>query len=157
MKETPVKTRIKTAGLMIGRYFDETPRLEFSTELPPSVNHSHQNVTRRTKKGKTYTAKSPTPATRRWRTQAHVDAVNAKAAAKWRTPEEGAKVVVEITYFWPDESRDRDTHNRIKELMDALQRPHVFTNDCCALARELDYQTDPERPRIELCIWEKTG
>lgn len=120
--------------------------------LPPSVNHSHANAPRRSKTGKRYTAKVPTTRTLVWRNKAHVELRNAICTQSWRMPLKGAKVVVEIWYYWPDES-DRDTHNRLKELMDALQRAMVFPNDCCALAREQDYAVDREDPRIELRIY----
>jgi crossover junction endodeoxyribonuclease RusA len=127
--------------------------LRVSLELPPSVNHSHCNVRRRSRAGKLYTAKVPTSFTRGWRSRAHVDLRNALVAQGWKTPLKDAKVVVEIWYYWPDESYDRDTHNRIKELMDALQRALVFTNDCTALAREQDYVCDPAHPRLELRVY----
>ena len=132
---------------MIGR------ELNVALPLPPSVNHSHCNVRRRSKVGKVYTAKVPTSLTRSWRTKAHVAIRNAIVSQAWRVPGKGAKVVVEVWYYWPDESYDRDTHNRIKELMDALQRALVFPNDCTALAREQDYACDPADPRLELRVY----
>ena len=126
--------------------------LNVSLPLPPSVNHSHANALRRAKSGKIYHAKVPTARTLVWRNKAHVDLRNAICTQGWRTPLKGAKVIVEIWYYWPDEA-DRDTHNRLKELMDALELACVFPNDCCALAREQDYTVDPEDPRIELCIY----
>jgi Holliday junction resolvase RusA-like endonuclease len=128
-------------------------RLTIVLPLPPSVNHSHCNVRRRSRTGKIYTAKTPTAITRTWRARAHVAIRNAIVAQAWRVPSKGAKVVVEVWYYWPDESYDRDTHNRIKETMDALQRALVFPNDCTALAREQDYAYDPVDPRLELCVY----
>lgn len=127
--------------------------LNVCLELPPSVNHSHCNVRRRSRTGKIYTAKTPTAITRSWRSKAHVDLRNAIVSQAWRVPDKGSKVVVEVWYYWPDESYDRDTHNRIKEFMDALQRALVFPNDCTALAREQDYACDPADPRLELRIY----
>jgi crossover junction endodeoxyribonuclease RusA len=102
------------------------PVLRLALELPPSVNHSHKNALRRN-------------AARR-----------AIATARWRPIAEG-KVVVELSYFWPDRRR-RDTHNRIKELMDVLQAAGAFANDCQALARERDFQIDRRRPRVEVAV-----
>jgi len=74
-------------------------------------------------------------------------------AARWHPIAEG-KVVVELTYFWPDRRR-RDTHNRIKEVMDVLQAAGAFADDCQALARERDFRLDPERPRVEIAVRRK--
>jgi crossover junction endodeoxyribonuclease RusA len=126
--------------------------LNVSLPLPPSVNHSHAMARRRAKSGKLYTARVPTSRTMAWRSAAHVALRNAIVTQAWRTPAPGAKVVVEVWYYWPDESYERDTHNRLKELMDALQRALVFPNDCSALAREQDFTCDRENPRVELRI-----
>jgi crossover junction endodeoxyribonuclease RusA len=126
--------------------------LNVSLPLPPSVNHSHAMARRRAKSGKLYTTRVPTPSTIAWRSTAHVALRNAIVTQAWRTPAPGAKVIVEVWYYWPDESHERDTHNRLKELMDALQRALVFSNDSCALAREQDFAYDRKNPRIELRI-----
>jgi crossover junction endodeoxyribonuclease RusA len=128
--------------------------LNVSLPLPPSVNHSHAMARRRAKSGKLYTARVPTSRTTAWRSAAHVALRNAIVTQSWRTPAPGAKVVVEVWYYWPDESYERDTHNRLKELMDALERALVFPNDCYALAREQDFTCDRENPRVELRIFE---
>lgn len=125
--------------------------LVVALELPPSVNHSHKNVRRRARSGKLYTAKSPTPELRRWRAQAWIDLKDAIALAHWRTPPAEAVIVVELLYFWPD-LRRRDTHNRIKEIMDALQAAGVVRDDRQAIAREAGFRLDRERPRVEIRI-----
>lgn len=71
----------------------------------------------------------------------------------WRATTEG-KVVVELTYYWPDRRR-RDTHNGIKELMDLLQVAGAFADDCQALAVERDFCVDPDRPRVEIAVRRK--
>ncbi len=125
------------------------PRL--TLELPPSVNHSHKNALRRsTRTGRLHTAHVPTERTIAWRAGAYLAARRAIVAARWRPIAEG-KVVVELTYFWPDRRR-RDTHNRIKEVMDVLQEAGAFLNDCQALARERDFLVDRRRPRVEVMI-----
>ena len=127
------------------------PVLRLALELPPSVNHSHQNALRRsTRTGRLYTAQVPTERTMAWRAAAHHAARRAIVAARWRPVAEG-KVVVELSYFWPDRRR-RDTHNRIKELMDVLQAAGAFANDCQALARERDFEIDRRRPRVEVTV-----
>jgi crossover junction endodeoxyribonuclease RusA len=130
------------------------PVLRLAVELPPSVNHSHKNALRRSRRtGRLYTAQVPTGHTRAWRDAAYQAARRAIVTARWRPIAEG-KVVVELTYFWPDRRR-RDTHNRIKELMDVLQVAGAFANDCQALAREQDFRLDTERPRVEIAVRRK--
>ena len=130
------------------------PVLRLAVELPPSVNHSHKNALRRSiRTGRLYTAQVPTGQTMAWRAAAYHAARQAIVATHWRPIAEG-KVVVELTYFWPDRRR-RDTHNRIKELMDALQVAGAFANDCQALAREQDFRIDAERPRVEIALRRK--
>jgi crossover junction endodeoxyribonuclease RusA len=127
------------------------PVLRLALELPPSVNHSHKNALRRNARtGRLYTAQVPTGHTLAWRAAAYHAARRAIATARWRPIAEG-KVVVELSYFWPDRRR-RDTHNRIKELMDVLQAAGAFANDCQALARERDFQIDRRRPRVEVAV-----
>ena len=95
----------------------------------------------------------PTDRTIAWRAAAYHAARRAIVAACWRPIDEG-KVVVELTYFWPDRRR-RDTHNRIKELMDVLQAAGAFANDCQALARERDFLIDRQQPRVEVAVRRK--
>ena len=130
------------------------PVLRLAVELPPSVNHSHKNALRRSRRtGRPYTAQVPNGQTLAWRASAFYAARRAIVAARWHPITEG-KVVVELTYFWPDRRR-RDTHNRIKELMDALQAAGAFANDCQALARERDFRLDADRPRVEVALRRK--
>ncbi len=125
------------------------PVLRLAVALPPSVNHSHTNALRRSRgTGRPYTARVPTGHARAWRAATYQEVRLAIIAARWR-PISDRKVVVELTYFWPDRRR-RDTHNRIKELMDVLQAAGAFANDCQALAREHDFHLDNERPRVEI-------
>jgi Holliday junction resolvase RusA-like endonuclease len=98
--------------------------------------------------GRLYTAQVPTGNTLAWRTTVFHAARRAIMTAHWRPIAEG-KVLVELTYFWPDRRR-RDTHNRIKELMDVPQTAGAFANDCQALAREQDFHVGGERPRVEI-------
>jgi len=127
--------------------------LELALTLPPSTNHSHKNIRRCTRAGKPYTAQAPTPALLRWRAGAWIDLKNAIAASSWRRPPADAAVIVELRYFWPDLAK-RDTHNRIKEIMDAAESAGVFDNDRQAFAQEIPPAVlDRERPRVELRIF----
>lgn len=149
--EWPAGTQGSGAGETAARP-PAPPLLSVALELPPSVNHSHKNIRRRAKSGKLYTAKSPTVALLRWRLRAERAIGRAAHYQHWRRPEVEALVVVELQYFWPDRLR-RDTHNRIKEIMDALQRAGVYHDDRQAIARELGFSIDRERPRVELRIF----
>ena len=92
----------------------------------------------------------PTGGTLAWRAAAYQSVRRAIMAACWHPITDG-KVVVELTYFWPDRRR-RDTHNRIKELTDVLQEADAFADNCQALAREWDLQIDRQRPRVEVAV-----
>jgi crossover junction endodeoxyribonuclease RusA len=132
----------------------EAPVLRLAVALPSSVNHSHQNAVRRSRKtGGLYTAQVPTGGTLAWRAAAYQSVRRAIMAACWHPITDG-KVVVELTYFWPDRRR-RDTHNRIKELTDVLQEADAFADDCQALAREWGLQIDRQRPRVEVAVSRK--
>lgn len=126
--------------------------LELSLPLPPSVNHSHRPARAISKTGKPYLRRVPTDETKAWRSEAYFNARRAVVCTNWQPIIRG-KVVVELTYYWPDRRR-RDTHNRIKEIMDLLQTAGIFADDCQALARELDYLIDRKHPRVDLSIWE---
>ena len=63
-----------------------------------------------------------------------------------------ARVVVELRYFWPDRRR-RDTHNRIKEVCDALQRGWVFEDDCQVVVRELGFELDRANGHLEIAVF----
>ena len=68
-------------------------------------------------------------------------------------PPKGTKVVVEIYAFWPNKQR-HDMNNTHKLLMDAFE--HIFyEDDCCALARDMDYCVDRENPRLECYVYKK--
>lgn len=127
--------------------------LRVTLPLPPSVNHSHNLVRLHSKAGKPYTSRVPSAKTRAWRDEAWWLIKREVVCKHWRTIT-GAKVVVELTYYWPDRRR-RDTHNRIKEIMDALTVAGVFADDCQALARERDYRIDRDRPRVEVQVGRK--
>jgi crossover junction endodeoxyribonuclease RusA len=128
-------------------------RLELSLPLPPSVNHSHRNIRLRSKRtGRLYTAQSPTKACRSWRSTAGLYINRARGDARWETIARPARVVVELRYFWPD-LRRRDTHNRIKEVCDALQRCRVFEDDCQVVVHELGFELDRVNGHLEIAVF----
>jgi crossover junction endodeoxyribonuclease RusA len=129
------------------------PRLEVILPLPPSVNHSHRNIVLRSKRtGRRYTAQSPTRQCRSWRSTAGLLINRARGDVRWETIGRPARVVVEVRYFWPDRRR-RDTHNRVKELCDALQRSQVFEDDCQVVVRELGFEIDRANGRLEIAVF----
>lgn len=61
------------------------PVLRLAVALPPSVNHSHQNVLRRScRTDRLYTAQVPTAHTLAWRAAAFHAAPRAIVAARWQ-------------------------------------------------------------------------
>lgn len=133
------------------RHRPRGPVLRATLPLPPSVNHSHTLVYRRSRTGHVRPTRVPSDATKAWRREAYLAVRSAIMRAQWRPITDG-KVVVALTYYWPDRRR-RDTHNRIKELMDILAVAGVFSDDRQALAREWDYLIDRDHPRVELQVW----
>jgi Holliday junction resolvase RusA-like endonuclease len=65
------------------------------------------------------------------------------------------KVVVELTAYFPNDLKKRDTNNVFKLLMDALEGP-IYPNDVNALPRVLDFHTvEEEEPYFILNIYRK--
>jgi crossover junction endodeoxyribonuclease RusA len=122
--------------------------LEFSLPIPPSANHCYRRVTKggRRMNVMTNTAK-------RWYEAAQATALEEAQRIGWVRPD-GLKVVVEYTVYWPDR-RERDVHNLLKVMMDALQV--VTGKDRWALPRAVDFSYDRENPRVELRIYRKEG
>lgn len=128
-------------------------RLELVLPLPPSVNHSHVPSVRRSRRtGKLYKRPVPSRACRAWRHGAWVVTRDAIEDASWKTIRRPAHVIVELRYFWPD-LRRRDTHNRIKEVCDALQLARVFEDDSQVLAREVGFELDRVNGRVEIAVF----
>jgi Holliday junction resolvase RusA-like endonuclease len=88
-----------------------------------------------------------TPEGKAWK----ADAARAFASSGVRFPEK-AKVVVEVTAFWPD-ARGRDMNNLAKITCDALQESGVVVNDKRILWREVDFEIDRANPRLQLDIY----
>lgn len=115
-------------------------------DLPPSMNHYY------------FTAKNGqrimTPKAKWWMTNAKWQLKIIAKTERWRMVE-GRKVIAKIWVYWPD-NRKRDTHNLHKALLDAAEGI-IYDNDRWALARDMDFSVDRERPRVEMEFEEATA
>lgn len=55
-------------------------------------------------------------------------------------------------YFYMPDKRQRDSHNYLKVLLDALEGP-IVENDKWLLPRIQDVVVDRDEPRIEVIVW----
>ncbi|QFR56365.1 endodeoxyribonuclease [Bacillus phage 049ML001] len=69
----------------------------------------------------------------------------------WEQGKIGEKVVIEMTFYLPDDGKTRDTHNAKKLLLDALEGV-IHENDMWMIDRTIDFHFVKENPRIELEI-----
>lgn len=107
---------------------------------PPTVNHMY----RLRRVGRRHVPVLSDEA-RRWMESARVHALNA-AGRNWRRRRRGEKVIVRLWFYWPDGQR-RDTHNMLKAIMDAWEGV-LYDDDKDGLPRIMDYDVDPDNPRI---------
>lgn len=108
--------------------------------LPPSVNSAYRNIS--------INRRVRTPATQQYMNAAGWAATAWARKAGWTLSPKGQKVVLRLWYWWPDKAR-RDTHNREKVLLDALEGV-LYEDDCNVLVQEQDYQIDRANPRVEI-------
>ena len=113
--------------------------LKVIVPLAPSVNHAYKFV-----RGKRFM----TQQAKQYIALVHQLVVGTRANQSYMPEKEGVWLVCETTYYYPDR-RQRDSHNMIKILMDALEGV-AFVNDRYVLIQEQDVFYDKENPRIEL-------
>lgn len=136
-KETSIKEKV----WIIHREEDGDPGVY------PSVNHIYVH----TGKGGRRLSKPAEALKEKWEALASMWAHD----TAWHMTEK-EKVVVEMIAHFPDESRDRDTNNVFKLLMDALNEI-IYDDDHFALPRVMDFKTvaPGEKPFFELYIYRK--
>lgn len=66
---------------------------------------------------------------------------------EWK-PTSRQKLIMRLWFFWPDE-RNRDTHNRLKLLLDSLEKI-LYDNDSYVLPWIIDFEVDRANPRVEI-------
>ena len=112
---------------------------------PPSGNHSHVQF-----KMGTRIMRAPSKETKAyWKAVETI--VSEASTSRW----EGGLLVVEATYFKPD-NRRRDTDNARKTLADGVARG-LGTDDTWFLWRDVDIQVDRKDPRVELTMYPRDG
>ncbi|CDQ41760.1 RusA family crossover junction endodeoxyribonuclease [Virgibacillus salexigens] len=112
----------------------------------PSVNHIYERMA----KGRQRLTKPAQELSDKW----------ADLAKMWVRDNEwnfaAGKVVLELTAYFPNDNRKRDTHNAFKLMMDALE-DIIYENDSLALPRVIDFHKvkNGENPYFELNIYKK--
>lgn len=122
----------------------------FWLTLPPSVNGMYYTA-RTAARGKAGRRRLA-PEAGAWKREARDIAEMEALHAGWKVTRH-SKIVVEITAFWPDGERGRDMNNLHKALADALETV-IYHDDSMALLRDMDFQVDERRPRVELRIYQ---
>tara|TARA_Y100000310_G_C20497740_1_gene722382 strand:+ start:302 stop:757 length:456 start_codon:yes stop_codon:yes gene_type:complete len=112
---------------------------------PPSVNHIY-GFTWRHGQAVTYLL----PEAKEYKKHVWAMAQNAVVNQKWIVPEIGRRVGVSFWFFWADRKK-RDTHNCLKLILDGLQGV-VYPDDQYVLPSVIDFQVDPENPRVEMVV-----
>ena len=123
--------------------------LRLTLDIPPSVNHCYAPNYLPNQRTRRLTAEA-----RSWKEYARIKAMADARRQGWQTPAKGVKVVVELVAYWPD-GRTRDMHNAHKLLMDALEDAGIYQNDKYALARDMDFFIDRQKPRLEVFVYLK--
>lgn len=75
-----------------------------------------------------------------------------EAKAKWRRPVSTEEIRIEVTLFFPNNSRRRDWDNFHKIAMDALNGI-VWADDSQIMEARVIKAIDSKRPRIEIKIF----
>lgn len=113
--------------------------VKFCVPIPPSVNHCywyHGNRKQRTKVATSYCDGIT-------RTVQHLIK---DGTEPFREKE---KVRCKMWFYFPD-ARNRDTHNTLKLLLDAIEAGGLYHNDRYVLITIVDFDVDKINPRVEL-------
>lgn len=113
----------------------------------PSVNHIYVNMA----KGRKRLSKPAEQLKEKWEALAIMWAKD----NNWEMTNK-EKVVIELTAYFPNDNKVRDTNNVFKLLMDALEGI-IYDNDHYALPRVMDFQRvkDGEKPYFKIHIYKK--
>lgn len=117
--------------------------IKLELPIPPSVNNAY-TINRYTRQI------VPKETVKRWIESAAWIATDEKRKQRWCFSR-NEKLILELTAFWKDNSRDRDIHNLHKPLADALEGV-LYENDCMVLIRDMDFSVDSKNPRIEVVV-----
>lgn len=118
-------------------------RLKLIVPIPPSMNHCYFTCPRTGKRLLSKKAKA-------YISQVQIMAKVAANLQGWKTTKK-QKVIVNLWWWFPD-NVNRDSHNGLKLLLDALEKA-VYDNDRYALPRIQDWDIDRQDPRVEMEIF----
>ena len=120
-------------------------RLDLRLPLPPSVNHAY------------FTAHNGqrilTPKAKDWMIEASFLASRAVRHCKWEVQDKDVKLVMELTFRYPDRRR-RDSHNMLKLLLDGLEKV-LYIDDKMVLPKIMDFTVDKDMPCVDIVLYEK--
>lgn len=136
-KQVVIDDLPRTKGL------NKSKKLSLSLPIPVSVNHAYINMPGG---GRRLSLKAE-----QWVRYAKQLASEAIKTQKWRTEIEGAWLICDMTFYFPD-NRIRDNHNSFKLMFDALE-DIIYQNDRFVLPRVNACYLDRKCPRIELTFY----
>lgn len=113
--------------------------------LPPSVNKAYANVSAYGRRGRKLTSIAQA-----WKDTAGYAAKIAARTHGWIIPEPDVKIIMQLWAWWPD-NRKHDMNNLHKLTCDALEGI-IYANDNMVLVRDMDFDIDRKRPRLEMVI-----
>lgn len=111
--------------------------------IPPSVNACYANRKVNGMRGRILTDEG-----RHWKQLAGWEAKVEAKKVGWELTRE--KVIIELVAYWPD-ARKHDMNNTHKLLADAFEGI-LYENDNVVLMRDIDYEIDRKKPRLEITI-----
>lgn len=110
--------------------------------LIPSVNHQYENKTIKGRRMRVLTLDAA-----KWEHDTILLAKHWRQKNKWSTAT--GKIILRLWYYFPD-ARQRDTHNTLKLLLDALESAGIYENDRFALPQIMNWEIDRQNPRTEI-------
>ncbi|MBQ8691263.1 MAG: RusA family crossover junction endodeoxyribonuclease [Phascolarctobacterium sp.] len=118
-------------------------QIKLTLPIPPSVNACYANRKTNGMRGRILTDEG-----RNWKNLAGWEARAAAQKVGWQLTTE--KVIIELIAHWPD-ARKHDMNNTHKLLADAFEGI-LYENDNVVLMRDMDFDIDRKRPRLEVTI-----
>lgn len=116
-----------------------------SLPIPPSINHCY--IYRGGKKIRTKDA-----------IKFHDTAVlltrEAMKKQKFKKFDDKTKIIMELVFWFPD-NRNRDSHNTLKLLFDAVEDGGLYSNDKYVLPWIKNFDVDKQNPRVDVVAYYK--
>jgi Holliday junction resolvase RusA-like endonuclease len=121
--------------------------LLLASDLPPSLNEFRKY---RVMYGRVQTYK--TDVAKHWESSFIAYVKKEIKRQKWKTPDKGKYLVLEVTFYFSRINQDAD--NYYKLMNDCLQKAKVIENDCKFIPRTKRVYIESKNPRMEIDIYE---